>query len=198
MKFYEFMNTLAFWKGASESYIDEAFPQASAIYKELSKDQIDYLLSFKHIKEQGGLKRARVSSKVESLSSRAFIMFWLFKAFEEIGGYATEGEAEVIGLTLESSGGMFYLDLFPKERGISYESWVAYNDEFTQANKMKIKKDDTLSEEEKILRILTLTPQIKSLKGYISEEDFAFEIDDVFNTIRGQMYDFLKKVGGDV
>jgi len=194
MKFYEFMQTLDYWTKVDGSDIDEAFTETSALYKELSQDQIDYLLEYKHTEEKGNLKRAKITPKGENLSSRAFILFWLFKAFEEVGGYATEGDEEVIGLTLESNGGVFYLDLYPKEKGISYESWVAFNDEFASSKKAKIKEDKSLSVAEKLLRVLTLTPQVKSLKGHISEEDFAFEVDDVFNAIRGQMYKFLKVV----
>tara|TARA_B100000424_G_scaffold258484_1_gene240407 strand:- start:1783 stop:2376 length:594 start_codon:yes stop_codon:yes gene_type:complete len=195
MKFHEFMWTFKHWADATEKFINEDFPKTSALFEELSQDQINYLLSFKHTETKGGLKRAMINPKGESLCSRAFIIFWLFKAFEEVGGFASEGSYETIGLNLESNGGMFYLDLHPEEKGISYESWVAFDDELTELNKKKIKEDESLSKLEKCLKILTLTPKVEKASGYISEDDFAFEVDDVFNAIRGQMYKFLKVVG---
>lgn len=193
MKFTEFMKSFEYWKDARDQYILDDFPLTIELYNELNEAQIEYLLTTKHTEQRGNLKRALISEKGESLVSRAFILFWLFKALEECGAYPSEGESEIIGATFETMGGLFYIDFYATESGIKYETWVSYDTEIEEKKKQEIRSDETLSELEKCFRVMFLNPEIEKIEGFLSVEDFLFEADDVFNSIRKQMYEFAQK-----
>jgi hypothetical protein len=193
MKFTEFMKTFGYWEDARDQYITNDFPLTIELYNELNEAQIDYLLTTKHTEQRGNLKRALISEKGESLVSRSFILFWLFKALEECGAYPTEGYCEIIGLTFETMGGLFYVDLHATENGIKYETWVSYDEELLQKKKKEIRENEKMSELEKCLKVMLLTPEVERIEGFLSVDDFLFEADDVFDSIRKQMYEFSKR-----